>query len=136
MEIKEAQAFLKTNHRAVLMTYRRDGRPQMSPILIALDDEGYAVLSTRETAYKTHNMRREPKVSVCVFVDEFFGRWLQIDGRAEVISLPEAMEPLVDYYRAVSGEHPDWADYRAAMDREKRVLVRIKIERAGPDRQG
>jgi PPOX class probable F420-dependent enzyme len=81
-------------------------------------------------------MRRDPRVSLCVFVDKFFGEWLQIDGTAEIISLPDALEELVKYYRIVIGEHPDWEDYRAAMVRDQRVLVRIKIERAGPDKKG
>jgi PPOX class probable F420-dependent enzyme len=81
-------------------------------------------------------MRRDPRVSLCVFADEFFGDWIQIDGSAEIISLPDALEPLVAYYRTVIGEHPDWDDYREAMVREQRVLARITIERAGPDRHG
>jgi PPOX class probable F420-dependent enzyme len=93
-------------------------------------------MSTRETAYKTRNMRRDPRVSLCIFVDKFFGDWIQIDGAAEIISLPDALEPLVAYYRTIVGEHPDWEDYRAAMVREQRVLVRITIERAGPNRRG
>ena len=136
MDIGEARTFLKTHHRAVLATYRQDGRLQMSPVIVGVDEAGWVVMSTRETAYKTRNMRRDPRVSLCVFVDKFFGDWIQIDGTAEIISLPEALEPLVTYYRTVVGEHPDWEDYRAAMAREQRVLVRIKIERAGPDRHG
>ena len=93
-------------------------------------------MSTRETAYKTRNMRRNPKVSICVFVDAFFGDWIQIDGEAEVTALPDAMEGLVDYYKAVTGEHRDWQDYREAMVRDKRVLVRFDLKRAGPDRIG
>jgi hypothetical protein len=73
---------------------------------------------------------------VCVFVDGFYGPWVQVDGTAEVVSLPQAMELLVDYYRRVAGEHADWDDYRRAMEREKRVLIRITMESAGPDRQG
>lgn len=136
MDIGEARTFLKTNHRAVLTTYRRGGRLQMSPVIVGIDEAGAVIMSTRETAYKTHNMRRDPRVSLCVFVDNFFGAWIQIDGTAEIMSLPEALEPLVAYYRAVVGEHPDWEDYRAAMAREQRVLVRIEIERAGPDQKG
>jgi len=136
MNIDEARGFLKTNHRAVLATYRQDGRLQMSPVLVGVDDDGLVIISTRETAYKTQNMRRDPRVSLCVFTDEFFGDWIQIDGTAEIISLPDALEPLVAYYRTVIGEHPDWDDYREAMVREQRVLVRITIERAGPDRHG
>ena len=94
------------------------------------------VVSTRETAVKTLNLRRDPRVSLCVLSEGFFGDWIQIDGHATVVSLPEAMDPLVDYYRTVSGEHPDWDDYRAAMVRDRRVIVRIELERAGPDRAG
>lgn len=136
MNIDQARDFLKTNHRAVLTTFRRDGRLQMSPVLVGVDEAGVVIMSTRETAYKTHNMRRNPRVSLCVFVDNFFGEWLQIDGTAEIISMPEALEPLVTYYRTIVGEHPDWEDYRAAMARDQRVLVRITIEEAGPDRRG
>jgi PPOX class probable F420-dependent enzyme len=108
----------------------------MSPVLVAVDDDGYLVVSTRRPAYKVRNVRRNPAVSVCVLPDGFFGRWVQIDGRATVVDLPEAMEPLVDYYRRVSGEHPDWAEYRAAMERDRRVIIRIEPIRAGPDRSG
>jgi PPOX class probable F420-dependent enzyme len=136
MNIDQARDFLKTNHRGVLTTFRQDGGLQMSPVLVGVDEAGLVIMSTRETAYKTHNMRRDPRVSLCVFVDKFFGDWIQIDGTAEIISLPEALEPLVTYYRTLIGEHPDWEDYRAAMVREQRVLVRITIERAGPDQRG
>lgn len=136
MNIDQARDFLKTNHRAVLTTYHPDGRLQMSPVIVGVDEDGLVIMSTRETAYKIHNMRRDPRVSLCVFVDGFFGDWIQIDGAAEIISLPDALEPLVAYYRTVVGEHPDWEDYRTAMVREQRVLVRITIERAGPDRRG
>jgi PPOX class probable F420-dependent enzyme len=136
MELGEARAFLRDHHRGVMATYRRSGWPQMSPILIGLDEAGRAIVSSRETAYKVRNLRRDPRVSVCVFTDQFFGEWIQIYGRAAILSLPEAMEPLVAYYRTVAGEHPDWDDYRAAMVREKRVLIRITLEQAGPDRRG
>ncbi len=136
MNINEARTFLKTHHRAVLATYRQDGRPQLSPVLVGIDEAGWGVISTRETAFKTHHMRRDPRVLLCVFSDAFFGDWIQIEGEAEVISLPTAMEGLVKYYWTVAGEHPDWDDYRAAMVRERRVLVRINIQRAGPDRRG
>jgi PPOX class probable F420-dependent enzyme len=136
MDLDRARAFLRANHRAVLATWHADGRLQMSPITVGLDDAGNAVVSTRETATKTRNIRKNPQVSLCVFTDAFFGEWIQIEGRAEVVSLPEAMEPLVQYYRDISGEHPDWDDYRAAMERDHRVIVRIELTRAGPDRHG
>jgi PPOX class probable F420-dependent enzyme len=136
MDIDEARDFIRGNHRAVLATQRADGGVQMSPVLAAVDGDGDVVISTRETAMKTRNARRTGRAAVCVLNDGFFGRWLQVEGPVTVLSLPEAMEPLVEYYRSTMGEHPDWDDYRAAMTRERRVLLRITPERAGPDRQG
>ena len=136
MDIAQAQQFLSENECSVLATRRRDGRIQMSPVTVGVDAEGRAIVSSRETAYKVKNLRRDPWASLCIFVDEFTGPWIQIEGTAEVVALPEAMELLVDYYRRVSGEHADWDDYRRAMERDRRVLVRVTIERAGPDRQG
>jgi PPOX class probable F420-dependent enzyme len=133
---EQARDFLRANHRAVLGTVRADGRPQLSPVTCGLDDAGRVIISTRETAVKVRNLRRNPLASLCVFTDAFFGPWVQVDGQAEIISLPEAMEFLVGYYRQVSGEHPDWDDYRAAMVRDRRCLVRIEITRAGPDISG
>jgi PPOX class probable F420-dependent enzyme len=104
--------------------------------VVAVDDEGRVAVSTRETAMKTHNLRRDPRATLCVLSDSFFGPWVQLDGTAEVVSLPDALEPLVDHYRRVAGEHDDWDDYRAAMARERRVLVRITVTGAGPDRSG
>ncbi len=119
-----------------MVTHHADGRPQTSPVLCAVDDMGRIIVSTRETAVKTKNLLRNPHVTFCVITDAFFGAWTQVDGEAEVIHLPEAMEPLVDYYRKLSGEHSDWDDYRAAMERDRRVLVRVAITHAGPDFQG
>ena len=136
MDLDEARSFLRENHRAVLATRRRDGSPQLSPVLVGIDGEGRATVSTRETAVKTGNVRRDPRVWLCVFNDGFYGSWIQVQGNASVLSLPEAMEPLMDYYRRISGEHPDWDDYRRAMERDRRVLLRVELTRAGPDRGG
>ncbi len=136
MDAAEARAFLRTHSRAVLATVRADGRPQLSPVLCAVDDAGRVVVSTRETAVKVRNSRRDPRIALCVFPDQFFGPWVQVEGQAEIVALPEALELLVDYYRRVAGEHPDWDDYRAAMQRERRVLVRFEITRAGPNVSG
>ena len=136
MDTEAALRFARENHRGVLATRRQNGRPQMSPIACAVDDDGKVVISTRETAVKTKNVRRDPNVSLCVFADSFYGAWVQIDGTAEIVSLPDAMDGLVDYYRSISGEHPDWDDYRSAMQREKRCLIRITITAAGPDVSG
>ncbi len=136
MDIDQAIDFVKRNPRAILATRRMDGAPQMSPILTAVDDQGRLLVSSRETAYKTKNARRDPRVSMCHLNDGFFGEWVHTDGTAEIVSLPDAMDLLVDYYRRLSGEHADWDDYRAAMDRDKRLIIRVTIDRAGPDRSG
>jgi PPOX class probable F420-dependent enzyme len=136
MEIGAALDFVREHHDAVMLTWRRDGSAQLSPITCAVDTDGKVVVSTRESAMKVHNLRRDPRVSLCVLTHGFFGDWIQIDGVAEVVPLPDALEPLVEYYRGLSGEHPDWDDYRAAMVRDRRCLLRITVERAGPDRAG
>jgi PPOX class probable F420-dependent enzyme len=136
MDVAEARAFLADHHRAVVVTLRSDGRPQTSPVLAGVDDEGRAVVSTREAAMKTRNARRDPRVSLCVLSDGFHGEWVQVDGRAEIVPLPEAMDGLVALYRMVAGEHPDWDEFRAAMEEQRRVLLRVEIERAGPGRSG
>ena len=119
-----------------MATRRANGDPQLSPVMAAVDEGGRLLVSSRETAYKVKNLRRDPRVSFCFLNEGFFGEWIQVDGRVEVVSLPAAMDLLVDYYRRLSGEHPDWDDYRAAMAREQRVVVRVELERAGPDRSG
>jgi PPOX class probable F420-dependent enzyme len=136
MDLDAAREFLHAHHRAVLATVRADGRPQLSPVLCACDEKGRVLISTRETAVKTRNLRRDPRVSLCVMNDGFFGGWVQVDGEAEIISLPDAMDLLIDYYRRISGEHSDWDDYRAAMASERRVAVRVTLTRAGPDVSG
>lgn len=136
MDLDDARAFIRENSHAVLMTMRRDGTPQSSPVGVTVDAEGCVVVSSRETAYKTKNLRRDPRAWLCVFPDAFYGRWVQVEGEVEVLSLPDAMEPLVDYYRRIAGEHPDWDDYRRAMRDEQRCLLRVSLTRAGPDRAG
>ena len=135
MDLDEAREFMRENHRAVLATRRRDGI-QQTPVLVNVDGEGRAIISSRETALKVKNLRRDPWAQVCVLNDRFFGRWLYAEGETEVVSLPDAMEPLIDYYMRFPDENPDWDDYRERMRREQRVLIRIELVRAGPDRQG
>jgi PPOX class probable F420-dependent enzyme len=136
MDLDAARDFVREHHRGVLQTQRADGSPQLSPVTATVDEDGRVVISSRETAYKVKNLRRDPRASYCGFTDDFFGPWVQIDGSAQIVSLPEAMERLVDYYRRVAGDHPDWDDYRAAMERDRRVVIRITPERAGPRRSG
>ncbi len=128
--------FLRANHHAVLATSRSDGRPQLSPVTAAVDADGRVLVSTRETAIKTRNLTRDPRVTLCVLNDRFFGEWIVIDGTAEIVHLPDAMPILIDYYRRAAGEHPDWDSYREAMIADRRVILRITITRAGPDTSG
>jgi PPOX class probable F420-dependent enzyme len=136
VDLDRARSYLRENRRAILATMRADGTPQLSPVLVAVDDAGRVVISTREPAMKTRNVRRDPRAWVCAFPDAFFGGHVQVEGGVEVISLPEAMDGLIDYYRRVAGEHDDWDDYRAAMQRERRCLLRLAVTRAGPDVSG
>lgn len=136
MDLDEARAVVTEQHHAVLATLRADGTPQLSPVLAAVDGEGHVIVSTRQTAYKVRNLRRDNRIWLCVVPDQFFGRWVQVAGTVEIVELPEAMPLLEDYYRHVAGEHDDWDDYREAMRREQRVLLRIELTAAGPDRAG
>ncbi|PFG48170.1 LOW QUALITY PROTEIN: PPOX class probable F420-dependent enzyme [Amycolatopsis sulphurea] len=132
VERAELVEFLKPRHRAILVTARADGRPQLSPNTCGVDEQGRIVIATYPKRAKVVNLRREPKVSVCVLSDEWNGPWVQVDGTAEVLDLPDSVEPLVEYFRAISGEHPDWDEYREAMRTQGKSLIRITIERWGP----
>ncbi len=137
MEISEAVEFVRHNHRGVLAVTRADGKPQMSPVSGTVNPDGLVVVSSRETAFKVRSLQARPYAAYCGFADQFFGQpWVQVEGPARIVTLPDAMEPLVDYYRSISGEHPDWDDYRAAMERDRRVLILITPERVGPSVQG
>ncbi|MGW9193143.1 PPOX class F420-dependent oxidoreductase [Micromonospora chersina] len=124
--------FLRPRHRVVLMTTRADGRPQSSPVSCGVDAEGRMVISTYPERAKVTNIRRDPRVSACVLSDDWNGPWVQVDGTAEVLDLPEALEPLVEYFRSISGEHPDWDEYRAAMVKQGKSLIRVTIDSWGP----
>jgi PPOX class probable F420-dependent enzyme len=135
MELERAREFMRVNHRAVLATRRSDGLPQLSPVTVGVAGDGRVLISTRETAMKTKNLERDPHASLCVLNDGYFGDWVQAEGTAEIIRLPEAMDLLVDYYRRVSGEHPDWDDYRRPCAATGGSST-IALSRAGPDRSG
>ncbi|MDQ1733199.1 MAG: hypothetical protein QOK10_3358 [Pseudonocardiales bacterium] len=124
--------FVRPRHQMIVIARRQDGSPQASPVSGGVDAEGRIVVSTYPERAKAANLRRDPRCSVLVLSDDFGGAWVQLDGRAEVIELPEALEPLVDYYRSISGEHPDWEEYRAAMKAQGKALIRITPERWGP----
>jgi PPOX class probable F420-dependent enzyme len=135
MDLDHARDFVRSHHRAVMATRTPRGVRQ-TPVLVGVDDAGRLTVSSRETAYKTRRLREDPWVQLCVLNDRFFGEWIYVEGEAEVVSLPEAMEPLVDYYRGISGEADDWDEYRDGMRRERRVIIRVTPLRAGPDRAG
>lgn len=136
MAHEAALDFIGEHGRAVLATRRSDGGVQLSPVLATVDAEERVIVSTRETAVKTRNLRRSGHAWILAMSERFFGEWHQVEGSVEILSLPDAMEPLVDYYRRSSGEHPDWDDYRSAMQRERRVLLRMTVERSGPTLSG
>jgi len=114
------------------MTTRPDGRPQASPVTCGVDPAGRIVVSTYPDRAKAVNARRDPRVSVCVLSDDFGGAWVQVDGAAEVLDMPDALEPLVEYFRCISGEHPDWDEYREAMRVQDKSLIRVTVQRWGP----
>ena len=124
--------FLRVRHRVVLMTTRRDGSPQASPVTAGVDGEGRLVVSTYPERAKVTNARRDPAASALVLSDDWNGEWVQVWGTLEVLDLPDALEPLVDYYRSISGEHPDWDEYRQAMVTQGKGLLRLTIDRWGP----
>jgi PPOX class probable F420-dependent enzyme len=124
--------FVRDRHHAIVITTKRDGRPQASPVTCGVDAGGRIVVSTYPERAKARNARRDTRVSVVILSDDFGGPWVQVDGSAEVLDLPGALEPLVEYYRAISGEHPDWDDYRAAMVRQGKSLLRITPTSWGP----
>jgi PPOX class probable F420-dependent enzyme len=132
VEREQLLEFLRSRHHGLLITNRTDGRPQVSPVSCGVDEQGRIVVATYPQRAKSRNARRDERVTMCVLSDDWDGPYVQVDGRAEVIDMPEAVEPLVDYFRCIAGEHPDWNDYREAMRRQNKSLIRITVERWGP----
>ena len=128
MSRQAKQDFIRQNHHAVLVTRRADGRLQSSPVVCGVHDDGRVAISVTDDRAKTKNLQRDPRATLCVLSDAFFGEWVQIDGTAEIVPTADAVDGLVALYRQVAGEHPDWDDYRAAMVRDRRVLVLISID--------
>ena len=137
MQVERAREFLKNHHWGILATRRKNGHLQMSPVTVGLDSEGRAVISSRETAYKVNNLRRDPRAALCAITTTFHGEgWVQINGTAEILSLPHALDTLIDLQRQVYGEHKNWPEFHERMVREKRVVIRIEIESVGPRARG
>ncbi|MEU0443919.1 PPOX class F420-dependent oxidoreductase [Streptomyces tendae] len=132
VSLDELLDFVRPRHRAILLTRRSDGSPQGSPLTCGVDDAGRIVVSTYPERAKTRNARRDPRVSIIVLSDEWNGPWVQIDGTAEVLDAPDSVEPLVEYFRNISGEHPDWDEYRQAMVKQGKSLIRVTPEKWGP----
>ena len=132
VELRELLDFVRPQHRMLVATTRTDGRPQISPVAGGVDDNGRIVISSYPGRAKTRNAERDPRVSVCVLSDDWDGPWVQVDGDAEVLHMPEAVEGLVDYFRCIAGEHPDWDEYRAAMRLQNKSLIRITPTRWSP----
>lgn len=132
VSLEELLEFVRPRHHAILVTTRGDGRPQLSPVSCGVDPQGRIVVATYPQRAKTTNARKRPQVSLCVLGEEFDDAWVQVDGDCEVLDMPEAAEPFVDYFRAIAGEHPDWAAYRAAMIEQGKALLRITPTRWGP----
>lgn len=128
----ELLAFLRPRHHVLLLTHRADGTPQMSPVSAGVDGQGRVVIATYPQRAKARNARRDPRVSLVALSDDWDGPWVQVDGTAEVLDVPDALEAFVDYFRSISGEHPDWEEYRSAMVRQGKSLLRVTIERWGP----
>ncbi|MEG3615135.1 MULTISPECIES: PPOX class F420-dependent oxidoreductase [Isoptericola] len=133
VERDELTEFLRSRHNGVLVTTRDDGRPQLSPVTYGVDPDGRVVVSTYPERAKAVNLRKRPQVSFMAQGDDFGDAWVQVDGTAEVLDMPESLEPLVEYFRAAAGkEHPDWDEYREAMAKQDKSVIRITVERWGP----
>lgn len=136
VELPDALDYCRQHHHSVLVTRKRSGDPQPSPVVHGVDNAGRVVISSREPAYKVRNLRRDPHLTLCAFPDTFFGDWVVLEGTAEIVGLPDAMELLVDLYRQVAGEHLDWDDFGRAMVAERRVAIVFTPVTAGPNRAG
>ncbi|MGN9791537.1 PPOX class F420-dependent oxidoreductase [Streptomyces sp. OZ13] len=132
VEREQLLEFVRPRHRAILLTRRADGSPQGSPLICGVDDSGRIVVSTYPERAKTRNAKRDARVSLIILSDDWNGPWVQVDGTAEVIDSPASVEPLVEYFRNISGEHPDWDEYREAMRKQGKSIIRVTPERWGP----
>ncbi|MFI5506023.1 PPOX class F420-dependent oxidoreductase [Mycobacterium sp. NPDC051804] len=132
VDLTQLLDFVRPRHRMVLTTFRSDGSLQSSPVTGGVDDRGRIVIASYPQRAKSVNVKRTPRASVTVLSDEFNGAYVQVDGDAEVIDLPDAVEPLVDYFRSIAGEHSDWDEYRQAMVDQGKCLIRVTPTRWGP----
>jgi PPOX class probable F420-dependent enzyme len=137
MDIADAQEFLKNHHRGVLVARKRDGSLQMTMVSPVIDTDGKVIITSRETTYKIKNIKRNPQISLLVFGEQFHGsNFIQIDGRAEIIPQPQAMDIVLDWHRQIRGEPENWDDVREKTKAEGRIAMRVTIEKVGPQNRG
>jgi PPOX class probable F420-dependent enzyme len=133
MEMTEAQEFLKDNHHGVLVARKKDGSLQMTLVSPVIGRAGKVVITARDTTFKVKNIRRNPQVSLLVYGDKFNGsNYIQIDGQAEVIPHPEAMEIVLDWHRQIRGEPSNWEEVRRKTLAEGRIAILVTINKVGP----
>lgn len=137
MEIAEAKKFLRDNHHGVLVARKRDGSLQMTLVSPVIDAEGKVIITARDTTYKVKNIKRDPRVSLLVYGDQFHGsNYIQIDGKAEVLPLPQAMDIVLDWHRQIRGEPKSWEEIREKTLSEGRIAIKVTIEKVGPQNRG
>ena len=133
MEISYAKGFLKNNHHGCLVTRKKDGSLQMTLVSPVLGADGNVIITARDTTYKVKNIKRNPQVSLLVYGDTFHGsNYIQIDGKAEVIPHPAAMDIVLDWHRKIRGEPASWDEIRQKTLAEGRIVIRVNIEKVGP----
>lgn len=133
MEIADAQEFLKQNHRGVLVARKKDGSLQMALVSPTIDADGKVIITSRDSTYKVKNIRRNPQISLLVFGEQFNGsKYIQIEGKAEIIEHPRAMDIVLDWHRQIRGEPADWEEVRKKTLAEGRIAMRVTIEKVGP----
>jgi len=128
----ELVEFLRTRHKGIIVTRRSDGGDQTSPVTVGIDADGRLLVSTYPERAKVANIRKDPRVAMCMLSDDFEGPWVHVEGTAEILDMPDALDPLVEYFRSISGEHPDWEEYEEAMAKESKTLIRLTVEHWGP----
>lgn len=132
VDLNQLLDFVRPRHNMILLTRRRDGTAQLSPVTGGVDGAGRVVIASYPERAKSANLRRSPDCAVLVLSDDFGGAWVQVDGTGEILDLPEALDPLVEYFRCISGEHPNWDEYRQAMVDQGKCLIRVTPTRWGP----
>jgi len=132
VDFAELVEFLRTRHKAIVVTRRSDGGSQSSPVTLGIDAGGRLLVSTYPGRAKVANIRRHPRIAMCVLSDAFNDAWVHVEGEAEVLDMPDALDPLVEYFRSISGEHPDWDEYSRAMTDGNKSLIRLTVDQWGP----